>query len=239
MSDGKLELKHPTGWFAAGVEMKQALAVLSDGAFKLYVHLCLHADRRTAQLRFRLAELAQATGHSVRSVTTYLEQLRLQEVCIVFTASNQHEHGRIEINDRFWPYRKQTESSAASNPEQALYLARVRDLFLSPACVAASFAAADEKLAAQWYGDGVLLEIVERAILLGCARKYIALSNHPEASPITSLHYFAGLIEEVTNTEVGMDYWRFLAARVKKMEAHCRAHAKFAAATALPAKETK
>ena len=239
MSEARLELKHPSGWFAAGVEMKQALAVLSDGAFKLYVYLCLHADRRTAQLRFRLAELAQATGHSVRSVTTYLEQLRLHEVCIVFTASNQHEHGRIEISDRFWPYHKQGASGQGSNPEQALYVARVRDLFLSPGCVAAAFSAADEKLAAQWYRDGVLLEIVERAILLGCARKYISLSKHPESTPITSLTYFAGVIDEVRHTEVGMDYWRYLAARVKKMEAHCRAHAKFAAAQPSPATETK
>ena len=238
MSEARLQLKHPVGWFAAGAEMKQALQILSDGAFKLYVHLCLHADRRTAQLRFRLAELAQATGHSVRSVTTYLEQLRLQEVCMVYTASNQHEHGRVEICDRFWPYQKQTESPL-ENPELGLYVSRVRSLFLSPACVAASFSAADEKLAAQWYHSGVVLEHVDRAILLGCARKYVALANHPGAGPITSLQYFAGVVEEVARLEMPLDDWRYLLTRVKKMEAHCRAHANFAGADAPQAKETK
>ena len=35
----RLALKHSTGWFAAGREMEQALAILSDGAFKLYAYL--------------------------------------------------------------------------------------------------------------------------------------------------------------------------------------------------------
>ena len=33
--------------------MNEALTILSDGAFKLYVYLCLNADHRTAQFRFR------------------------------------------------------------------------------------------------------------------------------------------------------------------------------------------
>ena len=45
MSAARLILKQPTGWFAAGRKVAQALAVLSDGAFKLYIHLCLQADR--------------------------------------------------------------------------------------------------------------------------------------------------------------------------------------------------
>ena len=45
MSAARLILKQPTGWFAAGREVVQALAVLSDGAFKLYMHICFEADR--------------------------------------------------------------------------------------------------------------------------------------------------------------------------------------------------
>jgi hypothetical protein len=64
MTESRLALKHPSGFFAAGSEMRDALALLSDGAFKLYAYVCLHADRRTAQLRFRMAELAQAITHT-------------------------------------------------------------------------------------------------------------------------------------------------------------------------------
>jgi hypothetical protein len=41
MSTARLILKQPTRWFAAGREVAQALVLLSDGAFKLYIHLCL------------------------------------------------------------------------------------------------------------------------------------------------------------------------------------------------------
>lgn len=63
MSTSRLILKQPTGWFAAGREVAQALALLSDGAFKLYIHLCLEADRPYGPIRHRLdradARLAQ------------------------------------------------------------------------------------------------------------------------------------------------------------------------------------
>jgi hypothetical protein len=239
MSEWRLTLKHSNGFFAAGREMAEALRLLSDGAFKIYVYVCLHADRRTAQLRFRAAELAQATGHSTRSLTSYLEELRHAEVGAVSRAANQHEFGRIEIRDRFWPYVKTTEATAADDPEQVRYVARVRAWFLEPACVSAAFSAADEKLAAEWYRSGMPLERVERAILLGCARKYVALFNHRGGSPITGLPYFAGIVTEVATLEMPLDYWRYLAARVRKMEAQWRAQANFAGATPREATETK
>jgi hypothetical protein len=238
MNESRLTLKHPSGFFAAGCEMKEALTLLSDGAFKIYVYVCLHADRRTAQLRFRMAELAQATGHSTRSLTSYLEELRSTEVSLVYRAANQHEVGRIEICDRFWPYEKQQPASL-EDPEQALFVTRVRGLFLEPACVSSTFSPADEKLAADWYRAGMALDQIQRAILLGCARKYVALFNHPGGSPITSLQYFAALVQEVAGMELNLNYWRYLAARVRKMENQWRAHANFASAESTTATETK
>lgn len=217
--------------------MADALTLLSDGAFKIYVYVCLHADRRTAQLRFRMAELAQATGHSTRSLTTYLDELRHTEVALVYRAANQHELGRMEIGDRFWPYVKAAAPSQ-EDPEQALYVARVRGLFLEPACVSSVFSAADAKLAAEWYRAGMSLDQVQRAILLGCARKYVALFSHPGGSPITCLQYFAGIVQEVATADMSLDYWRYLAARIRKMETQWRAHANFAPATPAPNTET-
>ena len=187
MNEFRLTLKRPSGFFAAGCEMREALTLLSDGAFKIYVYVCLHADRRTAQLRFRMAELAHATGHSTRSLTSYLEELRSREVSIVYRAANQHELGRIEICDRFWPYNKPP-AARLEDPEQGLYVARVRGLFLEPACVNAVFSAADEKLAAEWYragftrpsaacgSDGVRPEI----------RGAISISRAVDRSPVCS-----------------------------------------------------
>jgi hypothetical protein len=238
MSQSSLTLKHPTGFFAAGCEMKDALSLLSDGAFKTYVYVCLHADRRTAQLRFRMAELAQATGHSTRSLTTYLEELQKREIGLVYRASNQHELGRVEIQDRFWPYAKQ-ESGTLEDPEQVMFVARVRGLFLEQACVRAAFSAADEKLAASWYREGVTFDVIGRAVLLGCARKYVALFNAAGGGPITCLRYFSSIVEEVQAMELDLNYWRYLAARVRRMEQQWRTHANFARAKAAEEEETK
>ena len=55
-------LKEPSGWFAAGASFRGALRTLSDGAFKLFAHLCLEADRRTGCYEAVQAELARAIG---------------------------------------------------------------------------------------------------------------------------------------------------------------------------------
>jgi hypothetical protein len=159
MSEGTLRLKHPSGFFAAGNEVRDAMALLSDGGFKVFIYVCLHADRRTAQLRFRMAELAKAVDHSTRSLTSYLDELHRTEVGAVYRASNQHELGRIEIRDHFWPYQKESGDST-EDPEQAQYVARVRDRFLEQACVTSAFGAADQKLASDWYRAGVSIDVV-------------------------------------------------------------------------------
>lgn len=233
----RMVLKHPSGFFAAGTEMGEALTVLGDGAFKLYVYVCLHADRGTGQLRFRMAELAKAIGHGTRSLTVYLDELQAREVGLVYRAANQHETGRIEIRERFWPYEKQ---NGAEDPERSLYVSRVRGLFVEMACVRSSFSTADEKLAAEWYREGVPLEVVERAFLIGSARKYVALDAHPEVGLIVALEYFRGALEEVQAMELNLNYWRYLAMRVARMERQWRAHADSApAAPAKTPEETK
>ena len=139
-----LTLKRSSGWFAAGREMEQALAQLSDGAFKLYVYVCLHADRSSGRLRFRQAELARSLGKSPRSITHYLHELRRLGVCQVQTAANQHQEGCIEVCERFWPYHKQLPATRVS--DQARYVEQIRQLFLSRSCVQGTLSAADEKL---------------------------------------------------------------------------------------------
>jgi hypothetical protein len=236
MSQPPLALKRPTGFFAAGREVGEALALLSDGAFKLFVHVCLHAERATGRLRFRQADLAHRLSKSPRSIGSYLEELQRKSVCEVHAAANQHRTGLIEVSDRFWPYRK----PAADTPAQhsGCYVERVRELFRSRPCVAGSFTAADERLAEEWQRRGVPLEQLERAYLLGCARKYVALLNHPGAPLISSLRYFETLLGEVSEQHISAGYWQHLARQVQQLERRWRqsvavqpaAHANFAQA---------
>ena len=215
-----LTLKRPTGFFAAGREVEQALALLSDGAFKLFVFGCLHAERRTARLRFRQADLARRLGKSPRSIGAYLQELERHGVCAVQAAANQHQPGWIEIADRFWPYHKQSVEPPAN--DQADYLEQIRRLFSSRCCVQGTFTAADERLAAEWRRRNLSLELIRRAYLLGCARKYVALLNQPAAPLISSLRYFANLLEEVSQLSASPGYWQHLAGQVDQLELRWR-----------------
>ena len=82
----------------------------------------------------------------------------------------------IVIRDSFWPYTRTSVSICA--PEAERYVAEVRRIFLSQRCVSSAFTPADDRIAADWHRSGIPLECVERAILLGCLRKYATLINH-------------------------------------------------------------
>ena len=92
-------LKQPTGWFAAGHEVDDALRLLSDGAFRLFMWLCLHAGRSSGSVRARTSGITRILGRSEEQIAAALDELVCKRVCILYI------DGVIEIADRFWPYR--------------------------------------------------------------------------------------------------------------------------------------
>jgi hypothetical protein len=208
MSTARLILKQPTGWFAAGREVAQALALLSDGAFKLYIHLCLEADRHTGRAVIEPVLLTQTLHQDPASIESHLGELHLNKVC-------ERRGNRIEICDRFWPYQKI--GTSATDPE-ADFVRRVREAFLKPACVRSAFTGTDEKLALNLCRRGVGLEQVRRAIWLGCARKYVAMLNGQTRLPITSLAYFTSLVDEVAQPQIPASYWEHVRRRMEEMQ---------------------
>lgn len=210
MSTSRLTLKQPSGWFAAGREMARALSALSDSAFKLYVYVCLHADRRTGKLRGSAAELAAAIKKDELQILADIEELQTSGVGRLATT------GELEVTDCFWPYEK---FAPRANPTDRLqYIGEIKRFMLARACVQCSFTRADEQLATELHRQKMPLEQVERAILLGCVRKYAALINHQRGTPITSLHYFTVLFSEIGDASVSSDYWRYVATKVEQLE---------------------
>ena len=202
-------LKHSTGWFAAGREIEHALTLLSDRAFKLFVWLCLHAERSRGSISISPAELAYALQKAETEMRAALDELFQLSVC------SSAADGVIEIADRFWPYQRAPNSDTTGG--LALYIAQVKRCFLERRCVRSMFTPADEKIAAQLYRNGVSLVDVERAILLGCARKYAALANNGRGTPITTLHYFRALFDEVQQ-EISPNYWIYIAQKLRTFE---------------------
>jgi hypothetical protein len=217
----RLRLKSPTGWFAAGQEMATALHLLSDAAFKLYVFLCLNVDRHSARMAWEARDLANLLQRDRPSVTDALEELCRREVCIRHPDADGRiapDQLSVEICDRFWPYEKPPVEEYGI--DQNRYVQRVRQMLSGTACLRVHFSAADERLAATLYRRGVTLVHLQRAIWLGCARKYVALLNAPENADmlITSLHYFFHLVEEVAESSVSEDYWKHMQSKVAQLE---------------------
>ncbi len=217
----RLRLKRSTGWFAAGHEVAAALPLLSDAAFRLYVFLCLNVDRHSARMVWEPLELANLLQRDRQSVTDALEELCHREVCRRHPdADNRIAIDRlsVEICDRFWPYEKPPVEEFGI--DQSRYVQQARQMLSVPACVRVTFSAADERLAAILYRRGVTLIHLQRAIWLGCARKYAALLNGSEHTPmlVTSLNYFSALVDEVAETSVGEDYWKHMQHKVTQLE---------------------
>ena len=149
------QLKVQAGWFAAGAPLLQAMDSVSDGAFKLFVYLCLKADRSTGELTVSLTQLAQALHKSRRSLSTYLGELQSRGLCQLTLARNQHEHTRLQISEPFWPYRR----SPAREPQAAesQYVDQIARLLLDAPGVQCSFSPADRQLAARFYRQGLSL----------------------------------------------------------------------------------
>lgn len=214
MNAPRLELKRPSGWFAAGTELRLAAERLSDGAFKVFVWICLHADRNSGRLRATAADLARSLNKPEGEVRGYLDELVQAGVC-------RSRADLITVRDSYWPYQR-TPTQPDSDDSEA-FVASVRQTFLSQACVSGSFSPADERLAAEWGRRGVSLEQVERAIHLGVARKYTALINHGAGTPITTLYYFQPLVEEVGKMNAPTDYWQHVVSRSIGFERRWRA----------------
>jgi hypothetical protein len=207
-----MKIKESSGWSVTSGCMLEAAFLLSDGAFKLFVYICLTADRETGRLRVAQGELARALGKSRGSISSYLEELSQKGACLVRPAPNQHQTGEIEVADAFWPYYKQ---SAQSTNAERDYMDQIRSWLLQYPIIRSSFGAADRKLAAEFFRKGIALEQIEKALLLGVSRKFMAALNSTAPAPIYSLSYFAELLEEVAQTEVADSYWEYLRRRVK------------------------
>ena len=232
------QLKHRHGFFAAGIEFSRALSVLGDAAFKIFAHVCLEADRATGRLAFDRADLARRLGKSRSALGRHLRELVCAGVCDLETAPNQHRGSVLVVRAEYWPYRaRQAESPIPPAPEAAAYVEQVRRAFRGRACVQADFGPADERLAAAWQSQGIPLQTVQHAILLGCVRKSMAMIDQPATQPVRQLHYFKPLLLEVQREPFPAAYWQHLELNLGRCEDYWQQNAEAAPGPARPKME--
>jgi hypothetical protein len=230
--------------------MLQALLLLSDGAFKLFVYLSLIAGRSTGRVQVTQLELARVLGKSRNSISSYLEEITQQGICLIKPSPNQHQPGEIEIADAFWPYHKVAGNKPSPSPDadglvdrengasrgssnstagpmprpatEAEFIEQVRTCLLQYSIFSSSFGTADRKLAADLFRNGISFDQLERALLLGLCRKYVSSLNSTVPSPIYSLAYFLSCLDEVSQTPSSDQYWDYLRRRLKDFDAAWR-----------------
>jgi hypothetical protein len=211
-----LTLKNPKGWFAAGKEVANVLTILSDGAFKLFVYLCLNAQRETGVIEISQTALARNLKKAHGTVRRQLREMEKAGICRTRFDHKPHGRGVVEIVDSYWPY--QRTSTEARDDGADLFIAKIKKILQARACVRASFSTADEILARQWFDRGIAVERIEKAILMGCLRKYVSWRNNQSQGPIVSLRYFASILDEIENQQISSDYWDYLTSRLVRIE---------------------
>jgi hypothetical protein len=214
-TNDRLCLKQATGWFAAGDALRKAMTLLSDGAFRLFVHLCLEADRRTGRFRATHKELAIALRKSKRAIGTYVSEIEIEGLCHVRPGKNQFAGTIFEIADDYWPYHRA--SNAIEAPEKEAYIASVRDCFLELGCGNGKFGAADVATARDLQQRGIPLAVVEDAMFLGASRKYMSWFEGKALEPIQSLAYFKEVIAEVQDKPLPPGYSAYLRKKVREL----------------------
>jgi hypothetical protein len=162
------KLKALSGWFAAGISFKRGLTMLSDGAFKLFAHVSLEADRATGRYEATQTELARALGKSRRIIGKYIAELERKGVCTVRSGRNQYDRNTFEILDDYWPYYR---DGYQEQPQKSEYVARVRKTFLSLDCTKGSFGPSDERLADELEKRGIPIVTIEDAMVPGGGSK--------------------------------------------------------------------
>lgn len=101
-----------------------------------------------------------------------------------------------------------------SNPV-ATYVTAVVTLYMDMPDTPMRVSASDQCLARHLYQNGVPLETVETALLLGSLRRLIRPADSPRLTPIRSLAYFRPVIEELQENPAPQNYRDYLRLKLR------------------------
>ncbi len=97
----------------------------------------------------------------------------------------------------------------------ASYVASIVTLYLEMPDTPMRVSASDQWLARHFHRDGVPLETVESALLLGSLRRIIRPADAPPLTPIRSLAYFRPVIEELQENPAPENYREYLRLKLR------------------------
>jgi hypothetical protein len=98
----------------------------------------------------------------------------------------------------------------------ASYVASVVTFYLEMPDTPLRVSVSDQWLARYFHQNGVPLETVETALLLGSLRRLIRPADAPQLSPIRSLAYFRPVIEELCEHPAPENYREYLRLKLRQ-----------------------
>jgi hypothetical protein len=100
--------------------------------------------------------------------------------------------------------------------QQREYVDRVLAAYRSTPGTCGAVRRPDRDLAVRLYERGVPVEGVENALTLAAARRLIRRSDAMALGTVRSLAYFEPVIEEVLQSPISPEYFRYLRARIER-----------------------
>jgi hypothetical protein len=207
------KLRDPRGWNAGLIKALE----LPDGPFKLYVWLRLNARIDTGSLETSQSDMSHALKKARGTIRANLQTLEQAGVCRMKFTRDPQGRGWIEITGDYWPYERGS-NSQTDDPELRSYLDQIQKILAERACIRTPLSTADELLARQWHEQGVTIEHIRQAVLMGCGRKYVSWRNGAARTQIGSLAYFQPILAEVKGHQASAEYWNYTRDRIIRIE---------------------
>ena len=104
-------------------------------------------------------------------------------------------------------------------PSPAAYIAAVLTLYVDLPDTPLRTSASDQWLARRFHDDGVPLQVIETALLLGSLRRLIRPADAPRLSAIRSLAYFRPVIDELSAHPAPESYLDYLRLKLRQAAA--------------------
>jgi hypothetical protein len=98
----------------------------------------------------------------------------------------------------------------------ASYVASVVTLYIEMPETPMRISASDQWLARSLHQDGIPLELIETALLLGSLRRLIRPDGAPRLAPIRSLAYFRPVIDELLENPAPENYRDYLRLKLRQ-----------------------
>lgn len=99
----------------------------------------------------------------------------------------------------------------------ALYIAAVLTLYVDLPDTPLRASVPDQRQARTWFDRGVLIEVVETALLLASLRRKVRPAGAPPLPRIRSLAYFQPVIEELHEHPVPNGYLEYLRLKLRSI----------------------